>query len=228
MSNNTANFFRELTTVVIGIVITFGGSALIQKCSDRKETVHILSMVRDELQENVNLVGMNRSVLIRDSVAAAVLRPCIRNPKLLPVDSLHKYMDAVMIAERYSFLTTSLEVLKSSSQVQAIRNKELLRDLFLAYANMNDLQLSMEAFCSIKEQCISEFLSNMDSEIYESSRTDKDAPYMMFADMMKHKLMRNYVTMIAHSNVVMLAPVADSVTTEINRIIARLDKEIAK
>lgn len=224
----TSNFFWQLATVVIGILITFGGSALIQNRSDRKETAYILSMVRDELQENVGLIGMNREILVRDSVAVAALQPCISNPRCMPVDSLVIYMDIIMTSMRHNFMTTSLEVLKSSSQVQAIRNKELLRDLFFSYANLNDLQLRMQSYCSIKEQCVSEFMSNMDSDILDASREDRDAPYIMFAAMMRHRMLRNYVTRIAHINIELHVPAADIVATEIEGVIARLDKEIER
>ncbi len=225
MPKHTGDFFRQLATVVIGIVITFGGSALMQKCSERKEAAHILAMVRDELKENINLIGMNRGVLTRDSVATTALQSFIHESKHLPVDSLVKYMgQGLMSVERYDFLTTSLEVLKSSSQIQAIRNKELLRDLFLAYADLNDLQLSIQSYYSIKEQCVGEFFSNMDGYSF----TDEEAIYTMFADMMKNKLIRNYVTIIASNYIMSILPAADRVEMKLQNVIGILDKEIAR
>lgn len=135
-SLNTAEFYRNLISVVIGILVTFGGSALIQRCSERREVAHILSIVRDELQMNLARIEEQKERLLYEYAAAAALKPYIDAPESIPADTIDKYFNTLINTFYLQIATNSFEVLKNSSQIHYIPNKELIRDLFEIYEFM--------------------------------------------------------------------------------------------
>jgi hypothetical protein len=70
----TVGYLRQLSTVVIGILITFGGSELIQKRAERKRNYFVLATVRDDLQSNLARLDTLRGRLTYEHEGAIVLR----------------------------------------------------------------------------------------------------------------------------------------------------------
>jgi hypothetical protein len=227
-NKNLTQFFLHLATVVIGIIITFGGSALLQNRADKKEAAHLLTMVRDELQDNIAQMELHKEYFIRDSIGADALKPYIRNPRLMPVDSLAKYIYTVQSVGKYPLMTTSFDVLKSSSQIQAISDKEMLKSIFEAYLYVDAFEEVAGSYASFKEEGVLEYLSNMDSDMYIIMPSEEEMLYIQFEDMVRSPLVRNYILIGAISACTTVRATADAITPEIAKVIERLDKEIAR
>jgi hypothetical protein len=143
------DFFRQLATVVIGIVITFGGSNLIQRGIDRKEARHLLGMIREELNQNVGQLENTKEYLEQEYASFRALWPYIiaDTPRDIPVDTL-KYIDSIQTA-LYPPSTNALETLKSSPVTRVLKNNELLNEIF-------DIYMSLEIFQEMSKQSYEE------------------------------------------------------------------------
>ncbi len=223
MPKHTGDFFRQLATVVIGIVITFGGSALIQKCSERKVTEHMLSMVRNELSFNIAVVKHQKRILETDQAGARAIMPYIREPQLVPVDTLTKYGSDLISIRLASFRTTSFEILKNSSQMQTLNNKELLSDIFSAYYSTDAFINNIASmYQEPKKSILDGFPSAL--EIYYDGSYDK-----LFSELVKYPRFVRYIMGISSgSNVSLLIPEAERLMEEMRKVVERLDKEITR
>ncbi len=212
-----------MATVVIGIVITFGGSAMIQKCSERKVTEHMLSMVRNELSFNIATVKHQKRILETEQAAARAIMPYIRKPHLVPVDTLKKYGADLISIRLTSFKTTSFEILKNSSQMQTLNNKELLSDIFSAYYSTGIFIDNIAHMYQEPKKSISDgFRSAL--EIYYDRSYDK-----LFSELIKYPRFVRYIMDISSgSNVALLIPEAERLMEEMRKVVERLDKEIAR
>jgi hypothetical protein len=224
----TVGYLRQLSTVVIGILITFGGSALIKMGTDRHETGQVLTMVRDELQKNLALTAKQRERLLHEMQGAQAMKPYIHSPEAIPTDSLSKYLDVITDIWTANFLTNSFEMLKVS-KLQSMRNKELLRELFTIYENTQHFQNSVKAYNSLKERGLVDYFAQLDSDMFDALLSiDPGHRHAIFADMMQNSIMRNYVVSAANENYKNLIPDADKLSGEITGAIEMIDKEIKK
>lgn len=132
----TRDFFLALGTVIIGILITFGGNAIIQRRVENSATAHILLMVKAELEDNIMRVNAQKERLEYEQAGAKAIAPYIKNITLIPIDTLKNY-GSMMSTVTSFYAYDSFEVLKSSPQIETIKNKELLRDIFAAYNLIN-------------------------------------------------------------------------------------------
>ena len=197
------DFFLQLATVVIGIIITFGGSALIQHRAERKEARQILEMTRDELKQNIAAVEGMKEWLTYEYCGAAALRPWIDNPLSAPVDSLAKYLkitgNPIITAK-----TNSLEMLKGSLEIKAIKDKAFLRNIFVAYDAVFRFSKNVALYNEHKGIAVDHYYNNLDRDmivhVYEPS-TMEDV-VTQFVDMMDEPRIVRYIVETSNGNLV--------------------------
>jgi hypothetical protein len=215
-----------LSTVVIGILITFGGSALIKMGADRKDSAQVLTMVNDELTKNLSLVNTQRIRLAHEMAGAGAMKPFIHSPENMPGDSLAKYLDVITDTWTANFLTNSFEMLKNS-HLQFGRDKKLLLGVFTAYEHTMHFANNVKNYNSLKERGLSDYFSTLDSDLFDALLTiDPKARHAIFADMMQSSIMRNYVVSTANENYKNLVPDAERLASEIAMTIEMIDKEV--
>jgi hypothetical protein len=224
----TVGYLRQLSTVVIGILITFGGSALIKMANDRHEAAEVLTMVKDELGKNLTRATAQRERLVHEMEGARAMKPFINSPEAIPDDVLARYLDVITDTETAAYLTNSFEMLKGA-HLKAVRNRELTRNLFTVYENTGHFESRIRAYNSLKERGLSDYFANLDSDMFDALLTlDPAARHAVFADMMRSPVMRNYVVSAADENYKNLIPDADRLTSEIESAIEMIDREVKK
>jgi hypothetical protein len=222
----TVGYLRQLSTVVIGILITFGGSALIKVAGDRHEAGQVLTMVRDELGKNLARATEQRTRLVHEMEGARAMKPFIHSPGALPGDVLARYLDVITDTETAAYLTNSFEMLKGA-HLKAVRNRELIRNLFTVYENTGHFESSVRTYNSLKERGLTDYFANLDSDLFDALLTlDPGARHAVFADMMRSPVMRNYVVSAADENYKNLIPDADRLTAEIESAMEMIDQEV--
>lgn len=222
------DFFRQLATVIIGIVVTFGGSALIQKSGVRKETRQILEMVREELQQNRENVQTIKTWLTHEYDGTKALRPYVDDPLAAPVDSLFKYGHVISDNRPLYVNSNALEVLKGSLQVEE-NDKAFLRDIFTVYDNASRVSTTLNAYIEDKRIATSNYFNDLDREmipiVYES-KTREDA-IAQFVDLMKNPRIVQYTIRTANGGwVLSLLRQADELSEQLDATIERIDEEI--
>jgi hypothetical protein len=222
----TVGYLRQLSTVVIGILITFGGSELIKMANDRHEATQVLTMVRNELDKNLTRATGQRTRLVHEMEGARAMKPFIHKPEAVPDDVLARYLDVITDTETADYLTHSFEMLKGSP-LKALRNRELIRGLFTAYEKTSHFEARVLSYNSLKERGLADYFANFDSDLFDALLTlDPAARHAVFADMMGNPIMRNYVVSAANENYKNLIPDADRLIAEIENAIEAIDREV--
>lgn len=219
------DYLIQLSVVVIGILITFQGSAWIERFTERKDRNYILSMVRDELVKNRDKLIMQKDVLTHEEAGSAAIKPYLNDPKLIPRDSLSKYSWVLTRIKTYGFTSNSFDVLKSSSQIQTIRNKELLRRLFEIYEDIETAHNGVINFYSQKQNGMSGYLEELDSDTYDAAFTSED-PSEFIIHILGNRSIRNYIIATANGNNHYLIPEIERLEDEIAATVAILDNEV--
>lgn len=135
------DYFRQLSIVIVGIVITFLASDAINQHSKQKEVEKITTMLKKEAADNLKSLHFLQSRLIREYNLYNLIREHLNDFSCLPQDSLRKYQALPGNDYRYLFKTQSFDVLKNSGLIPHIKNKIFLNNLFSCY---NSLQFSQE------------------------------------------------------------------------------------
>ena len=196
---NTADFYRNLISVIIGIGITFGGSSMLQKCSERRETARIMSMVRDELDKNLAFVEEQKEQLTQEHIDAVGLAPYIHAPETIPADTLLKYRGLVTQLSEFTYTSDAFKVLKNSGQIKFVEDKNLLIRLFAAYEGLENFKRLVEAHNFLKKSTFIEYLESMDTRALSGVFTSEDLR-PLFEAMMSHQALRNHVVVVAGGN----------------------------
>jgi hypothetical protein len=220
------DFWLQLATVIIGIAVTFGGSSLIEKRAERKRNNFILVTMREELQGNLDRIRFLRERLAYEHEGAIVLRRYIDTPETIPDDSLEKYLNVIAGIRTFGPESNSLEMLKSSSQIQNIRNLPLIRDLFVVYGQMVTFNARLEMYNSPKVR----FQDDRNSMPYEDLEATYQSHRRAFVEMLKFPAIRNFIVSAASNNLNLntMMTYADSLAIKIPRVIDEIDKEVAR
>lgn len=119
------DFFRNFIAVVLGIVITFAGSDLIEERKIRNEVKDALSLVKDEILLNRETIEeLMEQELFEQRGACYLLQYKDSIDKASP-DSIEKYGYSPFQSFNPIYIDDAMEMLKSSSLISAIENKKL-------------------------------------------------------------------------------------------------------
>ena len=88
MKDTIINFFSNLLSVVLGIVITFTIQGMINRATDRKDVRSALELVRSELQTNMGDIAIMSDYLKQEGESANYLLEHRQNLAACPKDSL--------------------------------------------------------------------------------------------------------------------------------------------
>lgn len=220
------DFVLQLGTVIIGILVTFGGSTLLTKRAERRDTNYILEMVRGELEHNLGRIKFIKERLEYELAGTQAMKPYIESPESMPLDSLQKYINVIQGVRDVQVMTNSFDVMKSSSQIQSIRNKKLLRDLFVMYESLTEFQSRIDEYNSPKTKAIKEEFSLMSRETLDALYFDEDRERTVFVEMLKLPSMHHFIVLIANGNFAHLIQDADDIAAEIQKVIELIDKEV--
>lgn len=154
------NFILNFLAVVLGILITFGGNAIIERNKEARNLKSCLELVSSELRENLKWIDYGDSLLGRQAEAAAFLAKYENDYSKAPVDSLNMMANEPLMICELSFYTDAFELLKNSGVLAKIENKELALDIFHAYGNMKDYLTFFKMFHEHKKQYLEPAMTN--------------------------------------------------------------------
>lgn len=135
------DYFRQLSIVIVGIVLTFLASDAISYQSKQKEVKEITGMIKGELTDNLKSLYFLQSRLKLERNLYNLIRKHLYDFSSLPPDTLQKYQSLPGNDYRTLFKTQSFDVFKNSDLIPHIKNKVFLNNLFSCY---NSLQFSQE------------------------------------------------------------------------------------
>lgn len=149
------SFFVNITSVVLGIFITFGIQSLIDRSQEKKDVAAALELVKEELvNNNDNLKDVIKLVNLEKASAISMLGN-IGTLKKCDLDSVATWNTALGTEYFFTVTDDALELLKSSSLFQKINDKSLALGIIKAY---DYLEANSKAFNTHEQYKISLFM----------------------------------------------------------------------
>lgn len=146
------DFVCNFTAVVLGIIITFIGSDWIEENKTQQELKEALSLVKNEMLLNREYIAqmMERETLEQNG-ALYLLQYKDSLAKASP-DSLEKYSNLPFQTLGFIYISDAMEMLKTSSLISAIQNKELATQIIKTYNTIKGSYDTFDSFMEIKQQ----------------------------------------------------------------------------
>ena len=119
-------FFMNLSGVVLGIILTFGGNSLWQKHEEKKKTREVLILVRKELNTNKEWFKHQERVMRTDSHVHKKILEANGNWKSFHADTLMYYYHRMLHFEITELTISAWQVFQNSDIIQGITDKELV------------------------------------------------------------------------------------------------------
>lgn len=165
--SKTVIYLRELSVVVVGVMITLSITQLISYCSTQNELNQTLDLIRTELSENLERVNSAQHKWEREQRVYSLLQKHINSLVLIPNDTIIKYKN--VIGDRHSIDTKSdsYEVLKSSLLVNSVGDKDFLRKLADTYESIKVLSMQVAGYSDMKSEALNKMLGTMDANDLE-------------------------------------------------------------
>lgn len=141
-----SNYIRQLSIVVLGIIITFVGSDFINSYVKQQEVKAVMLLIKEELKYNQHkLMNIKDNVTSLDRLGE-ILRQANFDYKDIPKDTLAKYWRSLNTFRSFNYSSNSIEVLKNSSLMQYVSDKAFLISLMESYESINGLQGTINMF----------------------------------------------------------------------------------
>ncbi len=220
------DFFRQLATVVIGIIITFGGNELIQQSARKREARHLLEMVKLELKHNTLQAGAQKEWFEYEKNGAKATRSYIDDPYTIPVDTLKRYIN-IQSSRVFPGTANAFEILRTSDAIRSIKDKSFLLRLFGAYNMMAACDSNAKSYSDIKIETFRKYYDSVERNMVEAVFEPTDI-VRMFAHVAASSYIAQYLVETANSSWIdnlihdferlesELSEVAKTIDTEIN------------
>ena len=184
------DYALQLLVVVIGILITFQGTAWVAKRSERNQMREILESVKKEME--LNTLRMDQALQIGQNELAGMdfFRRYINDINKAPADSLNSYISLLRSNRRYEVTSDALEVLKTSSNAVNVMDKGLLQGIFSAYNTVGVIFQNINYYYIEKTEVIKTFHAATDIDITGDPRKQ---PYKFVGSYFGSPASRNFL-----------------------------------
>ena len=153
-------YLKQLSVVVLGIVVTFVGSDQISACQQRRELRTALQLVKDELQENQKVVqAIQRLVLYERHVTRYLIEHKDRLDQV-PVDTLEQYAKVPFWWASYHVSTDAMEALKASGLMQKMPDVEFAQQLIKTYGQVERTATLYDFYAETKQKLQEKMIIN--------------------------------------------------------------------
>jgi len=133
MKERIIDFFSDLLSVVLGIIITFTIQGMIDRAGDRKNVRSALELVRSELLTNMDDIVIMREYLEQERRSADYFLCHVSELDRCPADSIAFHSSVLFGNASISVCQDALELLKLSSLFQKAGDKLLSMKIIRAY-----------------------------------------------------------------------------------------------
>lgn len=144
------DFVCNFTAVVLGIILTFVCSDLIEKHNTNSNVKKALKLVKKELQENRKQIVQVRRQLSLETAAANFFGKYKDNFEAAPDDSIRYYLNVPFRMYTLFCTNDALELLKTSALFQHIENEQLALQLIGAYGSIKTAETLHSYFYKMK------------------------------------------------------------------------------
>lgn len=190
------DYLRQFSIVAGGVIITFWGSALVTEQARQKEVHSTMQLVIKELQYNREALQGIKVLINQDIYISSLL---IENNLVLsgiPADTLYTYKKFFSNLTSFSYKNDALEVLKGSSLMQYISDKQMLQHILQIYYQLEKIQKSINSYYLLKEKIIQDLVFSRKKEDLIQTLNNKKNFFEHISYLMNQPSFLNYVIVV--------------------------------
>lgn len=165
------SYLRELSVVIIGILITMSITSFINNYNRQKDLDGMLSLVKQELYENLETLDWVQDRWEGEVEIFSRIREHNYVVEEIPEDALRKYSYAIGALYRLSYKDDSYDVLRNSIQAQYIKQKDLLQNLSYTYGTIALLNGQLNSYSDRKRTTMNSIQARMNMRDAEKAMT---------------------------------------------------------
>ena len=178
------DYLRQFSIVTGGVIVTFWGSSLITEHTLQKQVRTTMRLMTEEMRHNRDAVREIKKLTGKDVYMASLLISNKMDLDRIPVDTLQAYSSFFSNMSEFNYKQDALEVLKGSSQMQYIADKQMLQDILQTYYSLAELKENIKGYYELKSKVIYEvifFSGRTKEEVikYMSLSLSQQMSYMM-------------------------------------------------
>lgn len=162
------DFTMKFLSVFLGIVITFAGNAWLSHSREKSDTRKTLSMVHDELLENIRMMNDAQQMVNLEDSASLYLMGYYDHFDQCHPDSMRHFCNAPLNNSSVRVSTDALELLKTTATLQKITDKNLALSIIRAYALLQEEQEAIDYYYQKKEKLINEAMQEKAKALFAS------------------------------------------------------------
>lgn len=157
-----SKYLRELSIVIIGVLITLLITNLISYKTKQREIRSAMILIKTELQDNLQNLEKARHKWGTEQRIYDLILTHINHIKEIPADTLQFYKKIIGDKHSLSVKTDSYEVFKSSMLMQYIKDKNFLRELSQTYSMIENLDEQLIYYTNLKGNGLNHLMNNID------------------------------------------------------------------
>lgn len=184
------DYFRQLSVVIIGILVTFTGSDLVGRYARSREARTAMRLVVSELEVNRAKLQHVCERLEQDQNGMRMFAKYQFNVDSISEDSLAFY-NIIGSMRDFSVRTDALDVLKSSGVSSSIGDKQLLLDVLGCYNRMESFSKTVRAYNERKKDALDHLFVNM--KVEKMNRLFSEGSRHSWKTMLDDPLCRSFV-----------------------------------
>ena len=209
-------YLMNFVAVCLGIVITFAGQGLINKRAERNEVRSSLTLVRNELQDNLSYIDFSDSVLCLFAETAQFLIRYEGHYEDAPVDSMYKYCNVPLSSYKITHSEEALELLKNSSLFTKITDLDLSLQIIHTYGQIEDEMKVVSFYHERKDKYLEDALTGKVKDVLSNDNVTAVQLWSAITDTQEGKqfLRELYRLQLAHDS----SPVRETIASTIASI----------
>lgn len=220
----TRDYFRQLSVVIIGIVVTFWGSSLIERIEMRRQIRQTAQLLHAELTGNLAQLDAMYDFMSEDCrIYKTFVDRHIGRIDRIPSDSVWRFYSVLTHSTTFRYRKNALETLKNSTAVQRIRNRGIVLDLFDCYDKLEHTFGWCTGLYDRKSDAVLDFYHTLDRKAIEKL-FDEHNPYEAIEAMAADKTMYNYIRNF-NGQIISLIRNCESVRETVRSTIGMLENE---
>lgn len=156
------DYILQLSVVILGVLITFGGSNILNKRAKAKEITNAMELIKIELEMNrENIEEIGKALAIEQKASRYALR-FENNISEASTDSLEIYLYYPFRVNIFRAKTDALEMFKMSSLAQQVRDKKLILQIIKAYNEITSVEDIVKWYYDLKTEYLNDIKVEQD------------------------------------------------------------------
>lgn len=165
------DYVLQLSVVILGIVVTFAGSALIERSRQARDVRAAMMLVHSELEANRMKIHEVWDWIQREADAYRILAQNRHDLTAIPQDTMASFVPVFGRVLSFHPRQDAFEVLKNSGLMASVRDKDFLLAVTQGYATLAELEENVGMYFKLKAEAqgdMSKAFSSSQREIYYS------------------------------------------------------------